>query len=299
MKKGFTIAIAIIAIGLLWYFFIKPQDYLIRVEAKSFSGAINQELKAWNKSLTDATIQQLDDFKHLQQTINYGDSTFVYLWEIETLTDSTSMLRVHVSDADHSIRNKLRIPFSDTDFEKRSRKTVTEFVENLNEQVKKYKVTVIGKEEIPSTYCACIGHKTSQPKKAFGMMESYPFLNSVIVANGIQLNGLPFIETKEWDMKNDSIAFNFCYPIIQTDSLPEIKDIFYKEFKGQKSLKAIYNGNYITSDRAWYTLLEYAEKNKIAVENTPVEFFFNNPNMGGDALRWNAEVFLPLSNQDE
>jgi hypothetical protein len=30
------------------------------------------------------------------------------------------------------------------------------------------------------------------------------------------------------------------------------------------------------------------------VEPKPIEFFFNNPNMGGDALRWKAEVFLPI-----
>ncbi|WP_419212763.1 AraC family transcriptional regulator [Maribacter sp. X9] len=299
MKKGLTIAIGVFALGLLWYFFINPQDYLIRVQVKSFPGAINQELKAWNSTLTGASIKQLNDLKHLQQTIVHGDSTFIYLWEIEALTDSTSKLKVHVKAPEHSFLNKLYIPFTDTDFEKRSRQTVTDFIEILNEQVKEFKVTIIGREELSSTYCACVFHKTSQPKKALGMMESYPFLNSVIVANGIQLNGIPFIETTEWDMKNDSIAFNFCYPIIETDSLPEIKDIFYKEFEGQASIKAIYNGNYITSDRAWYALLDYAEKNNIAVKKTPVEFFFNNPNMGGDALRWNAEVFLPLSNQDE
>ena len=131
------------------------------------------------------------------------------------------------------------------------------------------------------------------------MMESYPFLNSVIANNGIEINGIPFIETTDWNMQNDSIVFDFCYPIIKKDTLPTIKDIVYKEFIGMKSLKAVYNGNYMTSDRAWYTLLDYAEKNGIEVDKKPIEFFFNNPNMGGDALRWKAEVYMPLSDSDE
>ena len=299
MKKGFTIAVAIILIGLLWYFFIKPQDYQVRVTAKSNAGVINQALKAWSKTLSKASLRQVIDLNHLEQMISFGDSTHIYEWNITQLTDSTSHLVVDIKDADYSLKNKLYIPFTDTDFEKKSRKTVTEFIESLNEHLKEFKVTFIGEEELPSTYCACVEHKTIQNKKAFAMMESYPFLNSVIANNGIEINGIPFIETTDWNMQNDSIVFDFCYPIIKKDTLPTIKDIVYKEFIGMKSLKAVYNGNYMTSDRAWYTLLDYAEKNGIEVDKKPIEFFFNNPNMGGDALRWKAEVYMPLSDSDE
>lgn len=299
MKKGITIALSVLGIGLFWYFFLKPQDYQIRVKANSFPGNINQVLKVWNKTLPNASIEQKGDIEHLQQSIPFGDSTHIYQWQIIPLTDSTSRLKVDISDQQHSFLNKLYIPFTDTDFEKRSRKTVTAFIENLNEQIKEFKVTIIGEEQLNPSYCACVEHKTSQPKKALGMMESYPFLNSVIVANGIQLNGVPFIETTQWNTKNDSISFNFCYPIIRTDSLPKIQNVIYKELPAKKALKAIYNGNYITSDRAWYALLDYAKTEHIKVEPKPIEFFFNNPNMGGDALRWKAEVFMPLSDPDE
>jgi len=246
-----------------------------------------------------SSIVQLNDIKHLKQTIRFGDSTHLYVWNITPINDSTSKIKVDVTDLEHSIKNRLLIPFSDTNFEKRSRNVVTDFIKSLNIHRKEFKVTIVEDEELPSTYCACVEHKTSQTGKAFGMMDSYPFLNSVLLNNDIELNGVPFIETTHWDMKKDSIAFNFCYPIIQKDSLPLIKNVIYKDFIGQKSLKAIYNGNYITSDRAWYALLDYAENNSVEVKATPIEFFFNNPNMGGDALRWRAEVFMPLKEQDE
>ena len=299
MRKGYTIAIAIISIGLLWYFFIKPQDYQVRVTAKSNAGVINQALKAWSKTLPKASLRQVNDMNHLEQIISFGDSTHIYEWNINALTDSTSHIVVDIKDVDHSLKNKFYIPFTDTDFEIKSRKTVTEFIENLNEHLKEFKVTFIGEEALPSTYCACVEHKTIQNKKAFAMMESYPFLNSVIGNNGIEFNGIPFIETTDWNMQNDSIVFNFCYPIIKKDTLPTIKDLVYKEFIGTNSLKAVYNGNYMTSDRAWYTLLDYAEKNGIEVDQKPIEFFFNNPNMGGDALRWKAEIYMPLLDSDE
>ncbi|APQ16957.1 transcriptional regulator [Maribacter hydrothermalis] len=294
MKRGFIIVITVVSIGLIWYFLIKPQDYQVRVIAKTNIGVINQTLKAWNQSLTNATIQQIDNLENLKQTIHLTDSTHIYNWRISSITDSTSQLIVDVKDPDHSFQNKFFIPFTDTNFEKKARKTVIDFIENLNDHLKDFKVNFIGEEKLPATYCACVTHKTVQSKKAFAMMESYPFLNSVITNNSIQLNGVPFIETSHWNMQNDSIAFNFCYPIIKTDSLPIIKNLIYKDFTGRRSLKAIYNGNYMTSDRAWYTLLNYAKKNNIEVDKKPIEFFFNNPNMGGDALRWNAEIFMPI-----
>ncbi|WP_036156943.1 GyrI-like domain-containing protein [Maribacter forsetii] len=299
MRKAITVTIFIICIGLLWYFLLKPQDYQIRVVAKSFPGTINQSLKSWNNSIDNASIVQLEDLKHLKQTIKSGDSTHTYIWNIFSLNDSTSKIKVDVTDLDNSFNNKLLIPFTDTDFEKGSRKLVTDFISYLNKHRKEFKVTILNEEKLPNIYCACVKHKTIQSKKAIAMKDSYPFLNSVLVGNGLKLNGVPFIETTDWNIANDSLAFDFCYPILKVDSLPVIKDITYKEFNGLKSLKAIYNGNYITSDRAWYALLDYAEKNNIAVNKKPIEFFYNNPNMGGDALYWKTEVFMPLTEQDE
>jgi len=61
-----------------------------------------------------------------------------------------------------------------------------------------------------------------------------------------------------------------------------------------KVIKATYNGNYITSDRAWYSLLQYAKNNNLEVSQHLLEIFYSNPNMGGDELDWKAEIFLPI-----
>ena len=95
-------------------------------------------------------------------------------------------------------------------------------------------------------------------------------------------------------IKNDSIQYNFCFPIKQSDSLPKHPEIKYKRYYEKDAIKATYNGNYITSDRAWYALKEYADRNNIEIDLTPIEIFYNNPNMGGDELQWKAEIFMPI-----
>lgn len=295
MKKGILTVAIIILLGLSWYLFVKPQDYRINVKTNSRPGTINQTLKLWNGTLEGSpTIIQNNTLKHLTQTISFADSTHQYQWKIEPATDTTSNIKVDVTDVKHSILNKIKIPFSDTDFEKRSRKTVKDFLEKLQEHEERIRIRIADTEELASTYCACVSLKSTQFEKASKMMENFPLLNSVLNQNNIQLNGVPLLEVTDWNIQKDSIAYNFCYPIIENDSLPNIKDIVYKTFVGKKALKAVYNGNYITSDRAWYALLDYAKKHKLSVEEKPIEFFFNNPNMGGNELRWKAEIFMPL-----
>ncbi|MFS4468629.1 GyrI-like domain-containing protein [Maribacter sp. 2210JD10-5] len=298
MKRGIGITLVIIAIGVLWYLFFKPQDYRINVEVNSIPGTINQSLKLWSTNLgTNSKITQNKDFNHLTQTIQVSaDSTDQLEWFIESLNDSTSRIKVDVTDLQHSLGNKIQIPFSDTDFEKRSRKTVRNFIEKLREHEKSFQITLVGNEELLSTSCACIAIESSQYEKAGEMMKGFPLLNTVFAQNEIQLNGLPFIKINDWNMLENRISYDFCYPIIQKDDMPFIKGVSYKSFEGGKALKAIYNGNYISSDRAWYALLDYAKKENIEVEPKPIEFFFNNPNMGGDELSWKTEVFLPLKN---
>lgn len=298
MKKVFLIIFIVLLLGLSWYLFLKPQDYRISFKANSIPGTINQTLKLWNGTLeNNANITQNGTLKHLTQRIPINDlSTHQYDWFIEATSDSTSTVKVDVKDLNNSLMNKIRIPFSDTDFEKNSRKMVTDFAKKLKEHQDRIKITITGKDELSSTYCACVSLKSSQIAKAGEMMNNQPFLSSVISQNNISLNGVPFIHVTNWDIQNDSIAYDFCFPIVKPDSLPYIKGVEFKTFQGQKALKAIYNGNYITSDRAWYALLDYAQSNGIDIKKEPIEFFFSNPSMGDDELRWKAEIFMPLKN---
>lgn len=298
MKK-ITRIIAVLLVGfLVWYLVIKPYDYLVTFKVKANAGTINQTLKLWNSSLKNNKPIKQELLTNLEQQIIIKDSSYTYKWDIQPLNDSVSKVKVYVKDINNSFKNKITIPFSATNFEKTTKNTVTDFVEKLKGDLKSFKIKVEGKSETRATYCAYVSIKAKQMQKAGGMMKNYAFLNSVLFnkKNPVKANGTPFVEVKNWNMKKDSITYNFCFPIIKSDSLPQHPDIKYKQYKSVAAIKAIYNGNYITSDRAWYGLLDYAKRKEILVENTPVEVFYNNPNFGGDPLMWKAEIFMPINN---
>lgn len=300
MKKAVSVLSSLLVLGLIWYLFFKPYDYTIRFKTNTFPGAINQTLKLWDQTLTTVEkIEQNESLYNLTQTINFGDSLHSYEWQIKPITDSTSKVQVNIKDLDHSFMNKIKVPFSDTDFEKRSRKTVLDFMENLKDHTNKFKISIEGEAEIPSKYVAYIPIKTTQFQKAGGMMKNITYLEQTLLKNQIQLDGPPMIEVINWNKKNDSLEYNFSYPIIRSERLPMNTDIKYKRIYAKKAIKAEYNGNYITSDRAWYRLIDYAKSNNIEVEKKPIEVFFNNPNIGGDELNWKAEIYLPIKSDSQ
>ena len=294
MKK-FSAIIGFLIIGfLLWYLIIKPYDYLVTFKVKTSAGTINQSIKLWNTSLENSSPIQQENLKNLTQQIIVKDSTFNYDWSISSVNDSISKVNVYVTDIDHSFANKISIPFGTTDFEKRTQNTITNFIDKLKEHLNKIRVRVVGIDSTRTTYCAYIPMKGLQIEKARGMMQNYSLLTSVLSAENIEMNGTPFVEITNWNTQNDSIAYNFCFPVIKSDSLPIDPRIQYKQYSGVKALKASYNGNYITSDRAWYALLDYAGNNDIEIVKKPLEVFYSNPNFGGDELKWEAQIYLPI-----
>jgi effector-binding domain-containing protein len=172
-------------------------------------------------------------------------------------------------------------------------------METLNEHVNKFKVTIIGEEEIPTKYLAYIPIKATQFQKAGGMMKNLNYITNTLLQNEAQLDGQPIVQVTKWDMEKDSIAYNFGQPIIRSEKLPMDTEIKYRRIFSKRALKAEYNGNYITSDRAWYALLDYAKNHNIEVEPTPIEVFYSNPNFGGNELPWKAEIYMPIKEVNE
>lgn len=282
---------------IIWYLFIKPYDYLVAFKAKTSVGTINQSLKSWHASLDNSNNLKQESLGHLTQELELNNTLYMYEWKVNSVDDSTSQVKVFIKDKENSLQNKMSIPFSDTKFESVTKQTVTEFNQRLNAHLKTINVSLAGEGITPETFCAYVTLKGLQKEKASGMMKNYSFLTSILSSNNIKLNGTPFIEVTKWIMENDSITYNFCFPIIKSDSLPEYKNLKYKQYNSVKALKAIYNGNYITSDRAWYALLEEAERGHIQIAKTPIEVFYNNPSFGGDESLWKAEIFMPIKNK--
>lgn len=294
MRNTFLLLSTIIVIALFWYLFIKSYDYQINFSVKTYPGVVNQTIKIWNKSLDEANIINQKAINHLEQQIIIEDHTYTYNWEINLINDSTSKVKVFITEDGNSFINKISIPFLKTQIEENTERNVKDFYNIIKEHLNNIKIEVKGVSETGRTYCVYVPLNTTQIGKANGMMSYYPLLSSFIMENDIQTNGKPIVEISNWNMVSDSLQYNFCFPIIKTDSLPNHEFLKYKWLENTKAIKAVYNGNYITSDRAWYALMHYAKKNNMGIINKPIEFFYNNPNLGNNEKEWRADIYLPI-----
>ena len=300
MKKTVLGILIVIMLGIVGYLFVYPYDYIVRFEVNTFPGTINQSVKLWNKTVGVPGSKVVhEDLYHLEQQVKVGDSVHIYNWEITPLTENTSKVTVRIKDPDHSLKNKILVPFGGTAIERLCIQNITAFLNDLNDHLDVFKVQIDGPAELPSTFYAYVDLKTTQHGKAGGMMDTYMMLSDVLIRNNVTMNGPPMIIVDRWDQKADSLEYRFCFPIIRSENLPRHPEIKYNRIFPKRALKATYNGNYITSDRAWYALMDYAKKEGLEVEETPVEVFFNNPNMGMDVVNWKADIFLPLTEEEE
>ena len=70
--------------------------------------------------------------------------------------------------------------------------------------------------------------------------------------------------------------------------------IKFETLTSKKAIKAIYNGNYFGSDKAWFAIHEYARRNDINLFYEPTEVFYSNPFLGENELEWIAEIYMPI-----
>lgn len=286
-----------LAISLTYYLFFKPFEYEIKFKAATVSGDLIETIRIWNRSLDSAKIIEVDSFYRLTQSIVRKKREYVYDWHFSSVNDSVTVVNIQISEPNRSLINKILIPFTKQPIEIDAREISTVFYEILKEHLKITSVKILGKTELDSSFCVCRSLATYQVDKANGMMRDYPILTTFIDVHKLSIAGPPSVRIREWDHNKGSLAFDFCFPIKPSSSLPIVDSLFYKNFKKEKVIRAEYHGNYITSDRAWYELMSYANKNGYKVTGLPIEYFYNNPNLGLSQDMWKAEVYLPVGDK--
>jgi effector-binding domain-containing protein len=294
MRKILWALVAVGLIILMWYLFIRPFEFEVNFTAKTLPGDIIQTIRVWNRSLDNAEALEVDSVYRLKQNIIWDNRSYVYNWYFKTINDSTTHVNVTITQPARSIRNKLLVPFSEQDVEQDASVIVRQFYDILQMHLKITNVEVLGESETEPAFCVCRSLETNQIEKANGMMKDYELLTSFISHFNLIANGPPIIKVTEWSHNVGSLKYDFCFPIVKTESLPVSSSIFYKEFNKEKVLKAVYHGNYITSDRAWYELIRFANSNGYKINGLPMEHFHNNPNLGLDEKKWKADVYLPI-----
>ncbi|GAA4816142.1 GyrI-like domain-containing protein [Litoribaculum gwangyangense] len=289
-------------VGILgWYMFVKPEDYIIKFKVAASPGVLLRQVEEWsllqNKmDSLSSTLNNKIPFEVIEQSITKGDMSLEINWSFKLINDSITQVLVGVLENENSMYNRITAPFLNTNFKKMSIGLVQDYISGIEYRLKnEFKVKFQGVEKITELRYAYIKiEDINMLDKASKMMEINDKLVKFLNDNEIKDGELPFLIVDRWNFHENTIDFKYCFPVKHKDTLPSHSLIRYGKLPSGKALKAIYNGNYRTSDRAWFTLHDYAKRHGIAIQNKPIEFFKNNPFLGGDELTWVTEVYMPI-----
>ena len=299
-SKVFKIIGVFLFLILIWYLFLKGYNYRITFTTSQAPGIVYSSLYNLKKENTQdfdsIVVARNRPFEEVSHNFFVNDSSFSIEWRIKRLDDSLTQVIALSKDLDNPVLQNLIVPFKSNDFVNRSVSTVKDQMNGLYVHQNEYKVHFPeeGPVSVPSQFCAYITLESGISQKGKAMMSSISLIMDYIKLNEIPLTGDPFLQVSSWSPEDEVIVYDFCFPIKELDSFPDTKTIKFKETEEFKGLKAIFNGNYRLSDRAWYELIDHAQSQGIDYKMRPLEIYRNDPHSGGNEMEWIAEVYLPV-----
>jgi effector-binding domain-containing protein len=126
------------------------------------------------------------------------------------------------------------------------------------------------------------------------MIRNDAVITGFLQQNDIKIVGKPYVEVQNWNLDKETLDFNYCFPVDKNPKLIDNAVVKFKMIPAVKGLQATYFGNFRTSDRAWFALLDYAKRYDIKLTNKPLEHFLANPFNGGDELTWETKIIIPF-----
>ncbi|MDZ7613300.1 MAG: GyrI-like domain-containing protein [Flavobacteriaceae bacterium] len=292
-----------ILIGLffVWYLVFKQHDYEVRFKAKTSPGTLYTMVEEWNlirkqQGKHDYELLSKTPYDVIFQKIEYGGSEYELEWRFESLNDSITEVTMGYYQPGRKVYNRLTAPFLKTKFKEDLLFFANEYKTGLDFTLKeKFRVHSVNLDTIPEMSYAYLQLKGIPGRdKAANMMKNNSYLLQILQELNLKKKGYPFLFIENWDKQNNILDFRFCYQIEPTLRLPAHVELKYDIAEARPALKAIYNGNYIYSDRGWFALYEYAKRHKIDCEQTPLEIFHNNPFSESNEIKWITEIYLPL-----
>ncbi|MBP6182957.1 hypothetical protein [Flavobacterium sp.] len=298
-KKIIIVLSVLFSLSLVWYLFIKESDYCISFKVNTATGTVFQGIQEWSaiqhqKHNENYTILEKRNFDFIKHEMKKGNTQFEYTWDIKSINDSVTKVSVGIKELNHGLYNKLTAPFFDTSFKKEQIKKITDFKKGLSEHIKNFKVKIEGEGTSEETFVAYISLKSVLQEKAQNMIMSDAGITGFLFDNKIKIIGRPYVEIINWNLESETIDFNYCFPIDKDTKVIANETVKFKTLPALKGLKATYYGNFRTSDRAWFTLLDYAKKNNIKLQKKVLEHFLANPFNGGNELEWETQIIIPF-----
>jgi len=305
MKKIILVSLTLVLLGLIWYLFIKKYDYQFTMEAKYGPGSVYHEILEWKRLNPESAEDNIafiqgEPFRNLTQQVNsFTDSPVDFYWEFNKSNDSITEIVLNIRTEENSLGNRLDIinPFSKSIYIDSLKQNLLAFRQRLKNNQEAYRIQISDSIVIsPALDCIChLSENIPVKTKAREMVQTIDILEDYIQSRDLKLTGNPFVKIIKWNREEDIIDFEFCFPVNLVQDIRPTSNVKFRQIPSSTALKAVFNGNYRLSHKAWFDLLYTAKEKSLKTNGLPLEVFFNNPNVESTpSPTWKAVIYLPI-----
>lgn len=277
----------------IWYFAVKPYDYSIAFTTNTPGGIIYERIEYWQYEHFDkAEILEENFDEQVKHLVKFQDTPLIIDWNISQLNDSVNKVKAIVSHPESLISSRFSILIGENKEQDSLKKELEIIRKSLEKEKNNYNIEIIGETKAPKAdYCACIGLKGKLQQKAMLMMTNIGYLSDYVLEHDLEMPAKPRVLVKSWDKGTNEIKFDFCFPIVKKEGLPETEKIKLRTLPSFNAVHTIFNGNYLFTHFAWYKLQDYAKANHLKISDQVLEVFNNNPEMGGNSIEWTTDIY--------
>jgi len=302
IKKTLKFSAVLILILIIWFSFFKTYDHEINFEVNVPTGTMYDILSSdigWRKLGKELDIKDKVVFKSFIQDIKINNTPFELQWKFENKNDTNAVVHLNLLNKKNSLAERYKCLFRTSEHLDSLVLISQAFKTKANTFATAFKIEINGKDTIPAQTYLYVDEQSKRDRKAGKMIKSNGQLFAKNRDSLVTKTGEPFVYVQNWDLDTDDIQFRYAFPVKPQESYPEDDKVKVGQMNKRPALKATFYGNYSLSDQAWLALYNYAERQNIPIELTPIEVFYNNPMLGGDDRLWRAEVFMPLKKSSE
>ncbi len=298
INKLLKFSAVLFVIFIVWFSFFKTYDHQVFFTVNIPSGTMYDIVSAevgWEQLNKDLQIKDKEIFKRFVQDLTIDNVPFELQWNFENRNDTNAVVRLNILNKENSLKERYLSLFQSSDNLDSIIFISQAFKAKANTFARSFRIEINGEDTLPSdVHYLYVNESSERNKKAGKMIKSNAMLFSKNRDSLVTKLGNPFVYVQNWDLETNHIDFRYAFPIEEQNSYPVDDKVLFDKLESRPALKATFYGNYSLSDNAWVALYQYAQRNDIAVELTPIEIFYNNPMLGGDDKKWKAEVFMPL-----
>ncbi|QIA07698.1 hypothetical protein [Draconibacterium halophilum] len=285
----------------LWYFFLKKWDYKVMFTApvnSSVAYSFIQNHNEWDGKTLKAgqlIIKDEEPWKQLASELQLNDEKWDFNWFLKQKNDSVTKVVVQCSQPNRKMKNRFDILLQRSIFSKSVKKNIKIIRDKMIERSNEFSYTFKDYNSINEIACIAISTQSTIRGKADEMIRNVLDLNMFVKDNELGLNGDPMLVIHHWDPSTNVINFEFCFPVMHPERIPDHPNIKLKKVVVSKAIYAEYFGNYCYSDYSWGALYKKLKKEE-GDEPTGriIEVFYNDPHSGGDDKTWKAGIYMEL-----